>query len=322
MSERKEERKAPYNIHTYIGLMVNGQAHEAVEYLEQYPHKRRLARKLAARMSSAEATKRVKNELVARVDAAYQAYYKSVFWQKKSDADAEAALLHALSDVAEKSFTDLEQAEAEIGKLVERNGYRFLGGKTQGYYGAYIWKKTKPKTYQVVLPHTVRPFTIKMMYGFVSRSWLDYLTLGRIGTGGWAEEDGLCCVWKSYVGRTWTEKYRVSFLKHEAQHTLDYALFDNKLSGTDLEYRAKTVELIYAKKLSRLAFFVGEAAAYDGDTENSHASAAARLIGELSERVFGEPAVYDMSRWKDKRKQVRTTCLELYDAFCPNGTRR
>lgn len=307
-----------YDINTYIGFMVNGQAHEAVEYLNKFPNKRRSARKITSRMSSEAHTKRVKNELVQKIDEAYQAYYKSVFWQMRSGDDAETELLHALSKVADKNFEDLEQAEKAIKAIVEREGFCFLGGRTQGYFGAYIWKKTKPKTYKVELPHTVRLFTIKMMYGFVSSSWLDYLTLGRVGTGGWAQDDGLYCVRKLYAGRTLTEKFKVSFLKHEAQHALDYELYDNKLSGADLEYRAKTVELIYSKKLSRFGFFVGEAYGYDGDTENSHAVASHRLIRDLSERVFGEPSVFDMKRWKSKKKQIRPVCLELYDEFSPS----
>ncbi len=309
-----------YSINTYIGFMVNGQVHEAIQYLNKSPSKRPLATKITARMSSQAPTKRVKNELVAKVDGAYQAYYKAVFWHKHSTFDAETALLYALSNVANKTFSDLEQAEEAIKALVEKEGYFFLGGKTQGYFGAYIWKKSKSKTYRVNLPHAVCPFTIKKLFGFVSRSWLDYLTLGQVGAGGWAEGGVLCCVWKSYIGRTWTDKYRVSFLKHEAQHILDYELFDNKLSETELEYRAKAVELIYSKNLSRLGFFVGEAATFDGDPENSHTSAADCLIRELSKRIFGESAVYDMNRWKSKRKQIRSVCLELYDEFCPNDT--
>ncbi len=310
--------KDRYDRNTYIGSMLNGQAHEAVEYLERFPNKRRLASKITSRLSSIEPEIRVKNERIAKVDAAYQAYYKSVFWQTNSNADAETLLLRLLSDAADRRFTDLVQAENEIKALVEKEGYCFLGGKTQGYYGAYIWRKTVSKTYRVVLPHTVRRFAIKKMHGFIARSWLDYLTLGRVGTSGWAQEDGLCCVWRSYMGRTWTDQFRVSFLKHEAQHALDYELYDNKLSGTDLEYRAKLVELIYSKNLSRLGLFVGAASTYDCDIDNSHTSASDRLIRELSERIFGEPAVYDMNRWKGKKKQVRAACLALYDAFCPD----
>lgn len=307
-----------YDMNTYIGLMLNGKVHEAIEYLESYPNKRRLARRIEARLSAEEPAKRTGNEFIAKLDAAYQTYYKSVFWKNSSAHEAEAVLLHALSDIAGKNeFADLEQAEEEIKVLVEKEGFCFLGGKTQGYCGAYIWKKTRAKTYKVVLPHTVRPFTIKMMYGFASRSWLDFLTLGRLGAGGWAQEDGLYCVWKSYFGHRLTEKFRTSFLKHEAQHALDYELFDNKLSGTELEYRAKLVELIYSRSLSRLAFFVGEASEFNGDTENSHTSASYCLIHELSERVFGEAEVYDMNRWRLKRKQMQSACMELYDESQP-----
>ena len=60
--------------------------------------------------------------------------------------------------------------------------------------------------------------------GFVFRGWMDYLTFGWYGTGGWASLDGtIHCVEQAYDFES--EKFLVSLLKHEAQHTVDMKRF-------------------------------------------------------------------------------------------------
>lgn len=82
-----------------------------------------------------------------------------------------------------------------------------------------------------------------MMDGFVSRSWLDFISFGNVGTGGWIGKDGsLCCIKSLYDINS--QNFKTSFLKHEAQHGYDIKKFSG-ISSIDLEYRAKLVELIY-----------------------------------------------------------------------------
>lgn len=306
-----------YNRNTYISIMCNGRVHEALAYLMQYPLKRHLARRIRHRMSAGSAEIRTDHPIISGVDAAYQAYYKAVFWKGISEEEAEHTLLLDLSEIiGGQVFENVDAAEDAIKGLVEKAGFHFQGGKTQGYYGAYIWKKTKPKTYHVWLPHESRDFTIQMMHGFISRSWMDYVTMGRFGTGGWAAKDGLYCVWKSYAWATPTEYYRVSYLKHEAQHALDYQLFGDTLSGDELEYRAKLVELIYSKSFTRFRFFLEEAAAYHAG-KNTHGAASYRIIRELSERILESDCEYDITRWAGRKKAIQDQCAKLYDAFIP-----
>ena len=102
---------------------------------------------------------------------------------------------------------------------------------------------------------------------------MDYLTFGRFGTGGWASPDGtINCIEKAYDFNS--ERFLVSLLKHEAQHTVDMKEFPG-ITATELEYRAKLVELHYATEPGLLNKFISEAS---GERkEDSHSMASERI---------------------------------------------
>lgn len=146
-----------------------------------------------------------------------------------------------------------ERLQAEF----EAAGCHALFGKTQGYYGPYIWRDTVPTAYQVELPDGTAAYTVNILRGFIFRSWMDYLTFGRYGTGGWASPDGtINCIEQAYDFTS--ERFLVSLLKHEAQHTVDMKRFPG-ITPAELEYRAKLVELHYTGDPGLLQKFLSEA---------------------------------------------------------------
>ena len=160
----------------------------------------------------------------------------------------------------------------------EAEGYHALFGKTQGHYGPYVWRETVPTVYQVGLPDGTAEYTVNILKGFVFRSWMDYLTFGRYGTGGWASPDGtINCVEQAYDFES--ERFLVSLLKHEAQHAMDMKRFP-KITPAELEYRAKLVELHYSGDLGLLQKFLSEAD--ESRTGDSHAAASARIRREFA----------------------------------------
>lgn len=162
-----------------------------------------------------------------------------------------------------------ERLQAEF----EAAGCHALFGKTQGYYGPYIWRDTVPTAYQVELPDGTAAYTVNILRGFIFRSWMDYLTFGRYGTGGWASPDGtINCIEQAYDFTS--ERFLVSLLKHEAQHTVDMKRFPG-ITPAELEYRAKLVELHYTGDLGLLQKFLSEAD--ESKAGDSHAVASARL---------------------------------------------
>ena len=228
----------------------------------------------------------------------YQVYYRDVFYCGLPEAEAAdklrtrlKALLH-LPDAGEELLTE------RLRSAFEAEGYHALFGKTQGYYGPYIWRDTVPTVYRVELPGGTAEYTVNILKGFVFRSWMDFLTFGRFGTGGWASPDGtINCIAQAYDFES--ERFLVSLLKHEAQHAVDMKRFP-AITPAELEYRAKLVELHYSGDLGLLQKFVSEAD--ESRADDSHAAASARIRREFADT---DPA--DLSA-------IRARALELLEA--------
>lgn len=228
----------------------------------------------------------------------YQIYYRDVFYCGLPETEAAdklrtrlKALLH-LPDAGEELLTE------RLRSAFEAEDYHALFGKTQGYYGPYIWRDTVPTVYRVELPGGTAEYTVNILKGFVFRSWMDYLTFGRFGTGGWASPDGtINCIAQAYDFES--ERFLVSLLKHEAQHAVDMKRFP-AITPAELEYRAKLVELHYSGDLGLLQKFVSEAD--ESRADDSHAAASARIRHEFADT---DPA--DLSA-------IRARALELLEA--------
>ena len=203
----------------------------------------------------------------------YQIYFRDTFYCGLPEAEAGNRLLTELRALLDMPDTEEELLVERLQSIFEQNGYHALFGKTQGYYGPYIWRDTVPTVYHVELPGGTAEYTVNILKGFVFRSWMDYLTFGRHGTRGWASPDGtINCIEQGYDFES--ERFRVSLLKHEAQHITDMKQFPG-ITPAELEYRAKLVELHYSNDLGLLQKFLS--AADEGRADDSHAVASARI---------------------------------------------
>ena len=228
----------------------------------------------------------------------YQVYFRDTFYCGLLETEAADKLLTQL-----KALLDMPDAEEallteQLQSAFEAEGYHALFGKTQGYYGPYVWKDTVPAVYSVELPEGTAQYAVNILRGFVFRSWMDYLTFGRFGTGGWASPDGtINCIEQAYDFES--ERFLVSLLKHEAQHTVDMKQFPG-ITPAELEYRAKLVELHYSGDLGLLQKFLS--AADESRPNDSHAIASARL-----KREFADTDQKNLSH-------IQTRALELFHA--------
>ena len=203
----------------------------------------------------------------------YQIYFRDTFYCGSPEANAANKLLTGLRALLNTPDAGEALLAKQLQSAFEADGYHALFGRTQGYYGPYIWRDTVPTVYCVELPGETAEYTVNILKGFVFRSWIDYLTFGRYGTGGWASSDGtINCVEQAYDFAS--ERFLVSLLKHEAQHTVDMKRFP-EITSAELEYRAKLVELHYSSDLSLLQKFLSEAD--ENKTDDAHAIAAATL---------------------------------------------
>ncbi len=112
----------------------------------------------------------------------YQIYFRDVFYCGCPEPEAadrlrtQLRVLLKLPDAAEELLAERLQA------MFEAEGYHALFGKTQGYYGPYLWRDTVPAVYRVELPGGTAEYAVNILKGFVFRSWMDHLTFGRYGS--------------------------------------------------------------------------------------------------------------------------------------------
>ena len=209
----------------------------------------------------------------------YQIYFRDTFYCGLPEAEAADKLRKQLKALLDMPDADEALLTERLRSVFEANGFHALFGKTQGYSGPYIWRDTVPTVYHVELPGGTAEYTVNILKGFVFRSWMDYLTFGRYGTGGWASPDGtINCIEQAYDFES--ERFLISLLKHEAQHTVDMKKFP-EITPAELEYRAKLVELHYSGDVCLLQKFLSEAD--ESKVNDSHAVASARLKREFAD---------------------------------------
>lgn len=268
----------------YYGYIIKGDLSGAISYVKQYPEQAELFNRF---MDVFEQEQYITYEVDACLNeilTIYQQYYRDAFYlciDKEKAADKLRSRLAAFLRVSDESAEVDDMEENQIAEAFQSRGIYFMGGKTGGYYGPYIWRTTETKTYEVELPDGVQTYTVKLLDGFITRSWIDYLSFGEIGPGGWTDGDGIInCVKSSYDFDS--ENFKVSLLKHEAQHAKDLAAC-KEMSSENLEYRAKLVELIYSSERNLLERFVQEADS--SDESNGHASASDRIAEGFAEKL-------------------------------------
>lgn len=268
-----------------LSYLKKGRLRAAMEYLAQFPEEGELYQRYVSLFRQENYRSYDVDEDLQNILLAYQKYYRDAFYLEQSPEEAAGRLRARLAALFQADpSAPLEELEEKAAEAFRASGFHFLGGRTSGYWGPYIWRTEELRRYTVELPDGTQEYAVKLLDGFVMESWLHYLTFGLCGTGGWSNGDGpIHCVKHCYDLDS--ESFRVSLLKHEAQHAADQGRYPG-MSSEDLEYRAKLVELIYSRERNLLERFAGEA-----DTSragNGHGIAACRLL-EGVERLLDVP---------------------------------
>ena len=279
-------------------FFINGDMKGAIAYMREHAEFGDILPAYIAIFENCEYRTYDVPEILNQILLQYQVYYRDVFYCGLPAEEAADKLLNQLKALLDMPDAEEDRLAQRLCAVFEQNGYHALFGKTQGYYGPYVWKNTVPAVYSVELPENTAQYTVNILGGFVFRSWMDYLTFGRFGTRGWASEDGtINCI--EQANDFESERFLVSLLKHEAQHTVDMKQFPG-ITPAELEYRAKLVELHYSGDLGLLRKFLSEAD--ESRASDAHALASARL-----KRAFADTD-------QTKLSQIQTRALELLHA--------
>jgi len=242
----------------------------------------------------------------------FEEYYISVFYERISRGKARKNLRLQLRKILKKYRLTMWFLEKDIKKLFNKEGYHYLGNTTSGFLGPYIWEKNEKVIYQIEIPCGVVELPVYFMHGYVMNSWLDYISLGSTGTGGWVKKHGLYCNYNLYKDILDKPNFTISFLKHEAQHNLDIQNKQYSMNSTVLEYRAKLAELVYYPNLDLLEKFLLHA---KNDSRLSHPQAQFWVITDLSNRIFDKDYVNDIKDWEPKLKEIQQHCSKLLTSY-------
>lgn len=304
---------------TFVGRLLQGDLRGGVAYLAQCPGQEERLARYREIFEENRPPAACDDPVINRLLAPFQQYYRAVFWLETPQEEAEDALIAALAALTglsdrlpgggqpRRDFFDSE-VEPALKAVAEEAGYHYLGGRTQSYFGPYIWKEEERRTFSVNLPDGAAEVTVDLLRGFVSLSWSAYISLGMSGAGGWAGEDGvLRCVIDRYEEGVESETFKVHFLAHEAQHAADFRRFPG-LSSAELEYRAKLVELIYGEGTFLETF---RTQANGTNEQNSHAYAAWRLLRDFARRLWGKDGEDDPARWREAYDRAAGVALAL-----------
>ncbi len=183
-----------------------------------------------------------------------------------------------------------------------------------GTYGLKIWEEQTVENYHIELPDENIDVEVVLIEKYLLRGYNNYATLGAYNDGGWVSTNKrvYCNTGEYNFG---SEKFLVSFLKHEGLHFADILQYPN-LEGADLEYRSKLVELMYSTEGRICTLLENFTLNSSGkDRAFSHAYANHHLLQTLSRTFFDSEYNGDAEQWKSiPCERINAAAKELYEA--------
>jgi hypothetical protein len=243
---------------------------------------------------------KTQDSLLINVLTIFQNYWTDVLMKNKSISEAEESnapkLLNLIRNYPAGSIniSNSDDIGIQLSKILLSKGYNSRVGRTGNLMDLIIWTRQSPKSYSINLADTILNVPVIFIDSTITLGWEGYATFDHYYPGGWTAADTLYCITKDYDIAS--EKFRVSYLTHEAQHLLDSKLYSG-YSRWLAEYRAKLAELSVAEKTvyTLIDFFIIDS---KNDESLTHPFAEFRVICDLSKEIFNENFVTDSKRWK------------------------
>lgn len=244
----------------------------------------------------------------------FQTYWRNALLQVEPISILDIELKENLNKILTahdySSTEDEDLLLDNVESLIRNEGYFALSGRTPPLLELMVWKQNDIKSHEIELSENTYQVEVNYLDDFISYGWSNFATFGMTSTGGWAEKEGLYCLCANYDLES--ERFELSFLKHEGRHFADFKLFP-KLQASDLEYRAKLTELIYAKEgqAGLLAHFRSSA---NKIPNAPHPLANWYLIEGLTKQLFDEKSPLEQKQWDQlNADQIKNAAKRLYE---------
>jgi len=299
----------------YISLCLLGDYNKIASYLAEFDDSHKLLEKYKSVFEGDTYLLEADDKRIASFLRIYEDFLKWMLKTNPTTVEAENAIVQKLKPFFPRAGFIAKFSKrlaylslhVHVPRFFKQYGYHAIFGTVDIYPNLVLWRKQTARKETVDLPDGQVEIEVVEMDGLITRGWVDYLSMGEIGTGGWVTKKGCTYFKEKYdIER---DEFKVSLLKHEGQHFFDKKSH-RKMNSVDLEYRAKLVELIYHKEMNTFFHFLGNMATTD-DKTRPHAYAERRIVQGLSLKVFGVEMEASKDTWKARYKEIPTAAREL-----------
>ena len=309
----------------YLKMVFAGDVSGAIDLFASEPDDRgsmmlvdRFERRFNDRTDGLDLT-RIESPAVTEIAELFQSYWLDALMQSAPLDELEGRLKGRLDNLlVEHDFASALDDEDTLFENVEAfiraEGYFAQSGRTPPLLDLMIWTSNDKVIESVELTDGTYEVELNYIDEFVSYGWSNFAAFGMASTGGWAKKDGLYCICRHYDLDS--ERFKLSFLKHEARHYADFELYP-ELQPADLEYRGKLTELAYSEEATYglLKQFTGGA----NRVENApHPLANWYVVEGLAELLLDGKLPADASGWeavpKEQIRQAARRLLEDHDS--------
>ena len=309
----------------YLEMVFAGDVSGAADLFDSQPGDRgslmlveRFERRFKERTDGLDLT-RIESPLVREIAEWFQSYWVDALMREAPPDVLEGRLKGRLDELLiERGFASALEDEDILFENVEAfirgEGYFAQSGRTPPLLDLMIWTSNDTVVRDVELTDGKYQVELNYIDDFVSYGWSNFAAFGMASTGGWAKKDGLYCICRYYDPDS--ERFELSFLKHEARHYADFELYP-ELQPADLEYRGKLTELAFSEEgtYRLLEQFTNAASRIENAP---HPLANWYVVEGLSELLLDGKRPAEASSWetisKEQIRQAAKRLLEDHDS--------
>ncbi len=266
------------------------------------------------------------NRIINDISTIYREYWRTELLKENPKDRTDSTLYKNISEylitnhltlLSNDSLSKTIKNDSELKRILEDKGVKTDFKYRNGFQELFIWDIETIKNYEVKLPKQTISTKVVFIEKFLLLGYDYYASFGSSPVGGWAIKESATLYCNNNNGSGYdidSEKFRVSYLKHESLHFTDLNEYPN-LSSTDLEYRSKVIELMYCTEetvYDRIVEFI--IGANNTDRSHSHPYANYILIKNLSELLFNSEYESDINKWKELSvEKINSAATSLYE---------
>ena len=264
------------------------------------------------------------NKIVHAISNIYREYWRVELMKPLPESRTDSTLYNNIADyILSNKLTRLSKDslhknikdDSVLKEIIEKEGFKADFKFRNGFQEVFIWNKESTKKYEIILPKDTIKTTVVFIESYHINGYDEFATFGDSQVGGWAVKESATLYCNKGTYDLNSEKFEVSYLKHESLHFTDLNKYPN-LSATDLEYRSKVIELMYCTEgtiYDRISEFVS--GANKADRKNSHPYANFILIQNLSKLIFNSDFNSAINQWKKVSvDKINKAASSLYES--------